>query len=40
VLGYLDLDLGTVHRLLNEHLDDFSEFARHVSRYLAVRGAS
>ena len=35
VHGYLDLDLGTVHRILNERLDDFSEFVRHVDRYVA-----
>jgi uncharacterized protein YutE (UPF0331/DUF86 family) len=32
--GYLDVDLEIVHRLLNERLDDFAEFARRVSRYL------
>ena len=36
VHGYLDVDLGMVHRLLNEHLDDFAEFARHVNRQLAT----
>ena len=36
VHGYLDVDLAMVHRLLNEHLDDFAEFARHVDRYLAT----
>jgi len=35
VHGYLDVDLATVHRLLNERLDDFSEFARQIDRYLA-----
>jgi uncharacterized protein YutE (UPF0331/DUF86 family) len=34
VHGYLDVDLEIVHRLLNERLDDFAEFARQVSRYL------
>jgi uncharacterized protein YutE (UPF0331/DUF86 family) len=34
VHGYLDVDLEIVHRLLNERLDDFAEFARRVSRYL------
>jgi len=34
VHGYLDVDLEIVHRLLNDRLDDFAEFARHVSRYL------
>lgn len=35
VHGYLDVDAATVHRLLNERLDDFSEFARLVDLYLA-----
>lgn len=35
VHGYLDVDLVTVHRLLNERLEDFSEFARSIERYLA-----
>jgi uncharacterized protein YutE (UPF0331/DUF86 family) len=35
VHGYLDVDLVTVHRLLNERLEDFSEFARLIERYLA-----
>jgi uncharacterized protein YutE (UPF0331/DUF86 family) len=34
VHGYLDVDLTLVHRLLNERLDDFAEFARLVSLYL------
>lgn len=33
--GYLDVDAATVHRLLNERLDDFSEFARLVDLHLA-----
>jgi uncharacterized protein YutE (UPF0331/DUF86 family) len=33
VHAYLDVDVATVHRLLNDHLDDFVEFARHVDRY-------
>lgn len=37
VHGYLDVDLQIVHRLLNERLDDFAEFARRVSRYLDAR---
>jgi uncharacterized protein YutE (UPF0331/DUF86 family) len=37
VHGYLDVDLAIVHRLLNDQLDDFAEFARHVSRYLDKR---
>jgi uncharacterized protein YutE (UPF0331/DUF86 family) len=35
VHGYLAVDLDLVHRLLNERLDDFIEFARHVERYLS-----
>ena len=37
VHGYLDVDLEIVHRLLNERLDDFAEFARLVHRYLDNR---
>jgi len=37
VHGYLELDLSTMHRLLNERLNDFAEFARHVNRFLAPR---
>jgi uncharacterized protein YutE (UPF0331/DUF86 family) len=37
VHGYLDVDLTLVHRLLNERLDDFVEFARQVSHYLDSR---
>lgn len=37
VHGYLDVDLEIVHRLLNDQLDDFAEYARHVSRYLDNR---
>lgn len=36
VHGYLDVDVATVHRLLNEDLDDFSTFARHVVAYLGL----
>jgi uncharacterized protein YutE (UPF0331/DUF86 family) len=39
VHGYLDVDLEIVHRLLNERLDDFVEFARHVSLYVDARTA-
>lgn len=35
VHGYLDVDVTLLHRLLNEHLDDFSALARHVGSYLA-----
>jgi uncharacterized protein YutE (UPF0331/DUF86 family) len=35
VHGYLDVDVALLHRLLNDDLDDFSEFARRVESYLA-----
>lgn len=35
VHGYLDVDVELLHRLLNEHLEDFSVFARHVAAYIA-----
>jgi uncharacterized protein YutE (UPF0331/DUF86 family) len=35
VHGYLEIDVRVVHRLLNERLEDFSEFARVVERHLA-----
>jgi len=38
VHGYLDVDLEVVHRLLNERLEDFAEFAQRVSRYLDTGG--
>ncbi len=34
VHGYLDVDVALLHRLLNQHLDDFSTFARQVGAYL------
>ncbi len=34
VHGYLEVDPMVVHRLLNERLDDFSEFAGHIDRHL------
>jgi uncharacterized protein YutE (UPF0331/DUF86 family) len=37
VHGYLEVDVALLHRLLNEHLDDFSTFARHVGSYLGRR---
>jgi len=40
VHGYLDVDLEIVHRLLNERLDDFAEFARRVNDYLGTRARS
>ena len=36
VHGYLDVDVSLLHRLLNEHLDDFSVFAKHVGSYLRL----
>ena len=35
VHGYLELDVARLHRVLEEHLDDFVEFAAHVERHLA-----
>jgi uncharacterized protein YutE (UPF0331/DUF86 family) len=37
VHGYLDVDLEIVHRILNDRLDDLTEFARLVTRYLESR---
>ena len=37
VHGYLALDVGRVHALLNAGLDDFAEFARRVERYVDPR---
>jgi uncharacterized protein YutE (UPF0331/DUF86 family) len=37
VHSYLDVDPVIVHRLLNERLDDFGQFARFVNDYLASR---
>ncbi len=37
VHDYLKIDLAVIHRLLNERLDDFVEFARLVGDYLAAR---
>lgn len=34
VHGYLDVDVGRLHEILNRRLEDFSEFARHVWVYL------
>jgi uncharacterized protein YutE (UPF0331/DUF86 family) len=34
VHGYLAVDPALLHRLLNERLDDFGEFAGHVQRCL------
>jgi uncharacterized protein YutE (UPF0331/DUF86 family) len=40
VHGYLEVDRATVHRLLNERLEDFVEFARSVERFLGQGRAS
>jgi len=37
VHGYLKVDPHAVHRLLNERLEDFSEFARLVTAYLEAQ---
>ncbi len=37
VHAYLDVDERRVHQLLNENLDDFSEFARYVQVYTGRR---
>jgi uncharacterized protein YutE (UPF0331/DUF86 family) len=37
---YLDVDPMIVHRLLNERLEDFAEFARMVGQYLDGRAKS
>lgn len=34
VHGYLEVDVGVVHRLLNERLEDFVDFARFVAAHL------
>lgn len=34
VHGYLEVDVRLVHRLLNERLEDFREFARCIERHL------
>lgn len=35
VHGYLDVEIGVLHRLLNERLDDFAEFAARVAEFIA-----
>jgi uncharacterized protein YutE (UPF0331/DUF86 family) len=40
VHGYLEVDLARVHAVLNAHLQEFREFARHVEAYLATLPAS
>ena len=34
VHGYLEVDLELLHRLLNERLSDFGDFAAHIDAYL------
>jgi uncharacterized protein YutE (UPF0331/DUF86 family) len=34
VHGYLAIDLGLVHRVLNQYLDQVREFARHIERHV------
>lgn len=34
VHGYLDVDMTVVHRLLNDDLEDFTEFARYVNAFI------
>jgi uncharacterized protein YutE (UPF0331/DUF86 family) len=36
VHAYLDIDVASVHGLLNERLDDFVEFARHIDAYVGA----
>lgn len=36
VHGYLDVDVRILHRLLNERLEDFTEFVRRIEAYLAA----
>lgn len=38
VHGYLEVDVRHVHRLLNEHLEDFTDFAQSVERHLSRSG--
>lgn len=38
VHGYLEVDAGLVHRVLNERLEDFETFARHVEARLPPAG--
>jgi uncharacterized protein YutE (UPF0331/DUF86 family) len=39
VHGYLEVDAALVHRILNQRLDEFAVFARHVEAHLAGAGA-
>lgn len=38
VHAYLELDLALLHRILNERLDDFAQFAEEVERWLSGVG--
>jgi uncharacterized protein YutE (UPF0331/DUF86 family) len=40
VHGYLDVDVDTVHRMLNERLDDFTTFAQQVSAHVESLGTA
>jgi uncharacterized protein YutE (UPF0331/DUF86 family) len=35
---YTEIDLGVVCRVLDDHLDEFSQFAQHVHKHLTGRG--
>jgi uncharacterized protein YutE (UPF0331/DUF86 family) len=35
VHAYLEVDVPLLHRLLNNHLEDFAVFAQHIENYLA-----
>jgi uncharacterized protein YutE (UPF0331/DUF86 family) len=35
VHGYLPIDVARVHAVLNQHLDQLRDFARHIERHLA-----
>jgi uncharacterized protein YutE (UPF0331/DUF86 family) len=39
VHGYLEVDLGQLHAVLNQRLPDFEEFGRRVEAWLRERGA-
>ena len=39
VHGYLGVDLGRIHELLNSGLDDFVEFTRYIEAYLQRQGS-
>jgi len=37
VHGYLAIDAGRLHGVLNSHLDEVREFARHVNAYMSAQ---